>query len=744
MGVQYDPPDARAIKQSLDALENFEKLTAKKGGSAPVMKLEGDGSKRHLECINVDKLSWVDQKLLKVKMTFSKENFDFAQILAYLTKLPTSVKSATLEKMKARLQSEVAASSPKTAKVYEKTMSPLQRDIASFITQMPELITSDKELGKLKQRLAELEKRGKDEPGIALARQMLEELEQAAKPTKPLPIPPDVTRPIYKKPEEPVADLASFIDKLLNPGKKNVDVLKLELAQLQRRYPNSPGLEIAKDMIASLEATQPTAPSKPIAQVPSVANVGHGIFNAGNSCYLNATMQALKACVPFREYLTSTPVTAPDTPLAKAFLEINKAPADVIEQFWKGMFLLQLEPEEVRHAFIENNASRFGIPKNQLLAMKDDLYTFSTLSEEQKKPYIKAALHDALLRLYEDLETKPGAASRSTSEYLRLMAIAGGFGQNTIALYAYHAPEKQEDAAEFCMQLLNILDFPGFVSYTDIAYKKEALGFPVLSLENRDRQPTKVLTLPIDNVKDGNSIQKFFDPLAVQDKIELWDNTTADIPFTPEESQRQIAAFNAALTKAHAEAKTDRERDAISQALEIVKRESDIKALAKALMGLDAEVKKVIQKAITNPTLETTHTRQLQDPPPALLPISLSRFDYNFKQMQSVKLDKALHPPEVLTMHIAGQPTKRAQYKLASTVVHTGGKSADSGHYTAFTRQGERTVHYDDNHVTAMPAQAANHIVSHNGYLLFYTFTGYVEEKNVAPLAAKKQRDANA
>lgn len=730
MGVQYDPPDARAIKQSLDALENYEKLAAKKGGSPPVIKLEGDGPKRHLECINVDKLNWVDQKLLKVKMAFSKENFDFTQILAYLSKLPSSVKSTAVEKMKAHLQSEIAASSSKTSKVYEKTMSPLQRDIASFITKIPDSLSSDKELAQLKQRLAELEKRGKDEPSIALAREMIERLEQETKPTKPLAIPPDVTRPIYKKPDEPVADLATFIDKLLNPGKKNVDVLKLELAQLERRYPNSPGLEMAKEMVASLAATQAAAPSKPIAQVQSAANVGHGIFNAGNSCYLNATMQALKACVPFREHLASTPITPPNTPLARTLLEINRAPAHVIEQFWKGMFLLQLQPEEARPAFLEQNASGFGIPRNQLLAMKDELCVFSVQSDAHKKPYIKAVLHDALLRLYNDLDTKPGAASRDTSEYLRLMAIAGGFGQNTIAQYAHKAPEKQEDAAEFCAQLLNILDFPGFVSFTDIAYKKEAVGFPVLSLENRDRDPTKVLTLPIDDVADGSSIQKLLDPLAVQDKIELWDNTMADMNFTPEESQRQITALTNALRMAQKRFKTAPEREAIEQALAICQREQDIKSLANALKGLNADVKRVVQKAITNPTLETTHTRQLQDPPPALLPISLSRFDYNLRQMQAIKLDKALHPPEVLTMHIAGQPTKRAQYKLASAVVHTGGKSADSGHYTAYARRGDQTIHYDDSHVLALPAHAADHIVNHNGYLLFYTFAGYVDTEN--------------
>ena len=725
MGVQYYPPDEGSIRESLDALETFEKLSAKKDQTPPIIRLEGSGAKRHLECINVSKLSWVNRTLLNAKIALSKENFATSQILDYLNKLPSTVKSEILDKMKARLQSQVAASSPKTAKVYEKTLTLLQTEIASLINDIPDAYTTDKDFSLLKNRLEELEKRGKGEPALVLARQMLEKLEQGAIPEKPLSIPPDVQRPIYKKPGEPVADVEIFLEKLMGKGKKSVDALKLELASLERRYPHDSGLEVAKDLISELERAQ-----KPKPEAVAKASIGYGIFNAGNSCYLNATMQALRACAPFRQHLTNTPVTSPGDQFAKTLLEINRAPANVIEQFWQRMFLLQLQPEEARDAYIMQNASRFGIPKNQLLAMKEELYLFSVLSESMKKPYIKAVLHDALLRVYQDLETKPGAASRNTSQYLRLMAMAGGFGENTIALHGENAPAKQEDAAEFCEQLMNLLDFPGFVSFVDVDYKKEALGFSVTALEIRDRMPTKVLTLPINDVKAGGSIQELLNPLRVEEKIELWENSLSDWNFTPVESKRQLKALTDALTIALAEAKTEPEKEALAKILAVVRAEPGVETLAKALAEVKKEVKELAKKRIKNPTIQTIHTRQLQVPPPTLLPISLSRFFYDFQHEQSIKVDKVLHPPEVLEMHLAGDPTKRAQYKLVSGVVHTGGKSANSGHYTAYTREGAQTIHYDDNVVTPIPAETAERVISQNGYLLFYTFVGYVEAKS--------------
>ncbi|KAF5401169.1 hypothetical protein PHET_05550 [Paragonimus heterotremus] len=117
---------------------------------------------------------------------------------------------------------------------------------------------------------------------------------------------------------------------------------------------------------------------------------------------------------------------------------------------------------------------------------------------------------------------------------------------------------------------------------------------------------------------------------------------------------------------------------------------------------------------------------------PPILTLSLSRFYFDSKTMQSVKLEKMCSFPFILDMNsfFMDKPNQKTKYDLFSVVLHVGG-STGGGHYHAFIKDPYGTMREDGKDSASASEINANNKCQGSTYLTQVTPNGNTPENNV-------------
>lgn len=192
----------------------------------------------------------------------------------------------------------------------------------------------------------------------------------------------------------------------------------------------------------------------------SILTKGAGIYNPSTSCYLNATLQALRFCPPFREHLAATVAVLDARGMQRSFDAFKKAVGSYEIDFAEKLELALREGKEgAADELLKNHPSNIQIThqkKIELLA------------------YMLAAMYD---QLEGKKSGRPKEIDRATIQAFRQLIINLGFGDQHTDL------NTQEDAADVCQFLFDRLGVPQFGFRFLSEYDQSAIGCRVAALE---------------------------------------------------------------------------------------------------------------------------------------------------------------------------------------------------------------------------------------------------------------------
>jgi len=376
--------------------------------------------------------------------------------------------------------------------------------------------------------------------------------------------------------------------------------------------------------------------------------MGPGIQNPGiNACFMNATLQALRMCPPFR-----------------TFLKAQKAPLDELHAsqkslLWKELAIsLSLYPgpfsatptQDLREAYLIQALSDLKLPPE----LSQNALSLLSCTQDVRKKALGTFILASVSELMERLDNKKAeSVDGDTMLALRHMMTIAGFPAVT--------PTSQEDAQEFMLYLLDILNAPSFHTKTAIQHE---LDFPVPPLEQQKEKRTCLL-VTVSEAAKGQTLEQLITSNVIMEEIE------------------KKAILHSESLKA------------TEQQMASILKLPDIKEAS---------------------TLQTISFKN--DDIPLFLPISIKRYVKRAGSIQKVATSFPLS--KKLNIPLDDDQTTPAQFTITSCVVHDGA-SPTSGHYRSYALIDEVWVEFNDTQVLLRKDKdAVESDIATNGYLFLY------------------------
>jgi len=318
-----------------------------------------------------------------------------------------------------------------------------------------------------------------------------------------------------------------------------------------------------------------------------------------------------------------------------------------------------------RQEYVEQALGGLSLRQEVINSLKSLLEGFN----EDRKKVLRPLLMQSLTSLYDTLEGRHAKAKVGDADEIqaiRQMVRVGGFEAR--------GATTQEDAQEFLIFALDILNVPSFFTKTEILYE---LDFPVpLELQKEDRT---VLILEVSEAPEGTSIQQLLTDNVIEEEIE-----------------------KASIKR-------------------VIKESDEFKVSEKEMAKIDA----LPPDAKQIPTLQTIKLKK--DNIPQFLPLSLQRYEWQADGSYE-KIDKLLPVSRRLFVPLTDDQAHVAEFKLTSVVVHDGA-SPYGGHYRCYALMNiagkDEWVEYNDNVVTHRSDQESVELdIAQSGYLFFYKHVG--------------------